>query len=256
MSEASMNETPLNGTPQEAAPSAPAKTARRRPAPKEAAEAGRVWTGERVTVGEGHPAPPETPSAPPSAVVPADAAEPVAAAEGEPRWYVVHAYSGHEEKVKNNLMKRVDSMDMHDRIFDVLVPTEDVIEIKDGQRRHVAKRTYPGYILVHMIMSDESWYVVRNTPGVTSFVGSGNKPVPLQEKEIKSIQKQIKAEAPKVRVEYQVGENVRVIDGPFSDFHGKVDEINADKGKLKVLVNMFGRETPVELDLLQVERLK
>jgi transcriptional antiterminator NusG len=248
-----------NGRPQEAqgaeAPAA-AKPRGRRPAPKEAAEAGRIWTGERVTVGEGHPAPPETPTAPPAALVPADAGQPAAAAEGEPRWYVVHAYSGHEEKVRNNLMKRVDSMDMHDRIFDVLVPTEDVIEIKDGQRRHVAKRTYPGYILVHMIMSDESWYVVRNTPGVTSFVGSGNKPVPLQDKEIKSIQKQIKAEAPKVRVEYQVGENVRVIDGPFSDFHGKVDEINADKGKLKVLVNMFGRETPVELDLLQVERLK
>jgi transcription termination/antitermination protein NusG len=247
----------LNGKSQETkgtpAP-APAKARARRPAPKEAAEAGRVWTGERVTVGEGHPAPPETPSAPPAAMVPADA-KPVAA-EGEAHWYVVHAYSGHEDKVRNNLMKRVDSMDMHDRIFEVLVPTEDVIEIKDGQRRHVAKRTFPGYILVNMIMSDESWYVVRNTPGVTSFVGSGNKPVPLQEKEIKSIQKQIKAEAPKVRVEYQVGENVRVIDGPFSDFHGKVDEINADKGKLKVLVNMFGRETPVELDLLQVERLK
>jgi len=250
-----MNQTPQNGKPQEAAASAPAKARGRRPPPKEAAEAGRIWTGDRVTVGEGHPAPPETPSAPP-ALVPGDAASKPVAAEGEPHWYVVHAYSGHEEKVRNNLMKRVDSMDMHDRIFEVLVPTEDVIEIKDGQRRHVAKRTFPGYILVNMIMSDESWYVVRNTPGVTSFVGSGNKPVPLQEKEIKSIQKQIKAEAPKVRVEYQVGENVRVIDGPFSDFHGKVDEINADKGKLKVLVNMFGRETPVELDLLQVERLK
>jgi transcription termination/antitermination protein NusG len=248
-----------NGKPQDAKgteTAVPAKPRGRRPAPKEAAEAGRIWTGERVSVGEGHPAPPETPSAPPAAVVPVDGGQSVAAAEGEARWYVVHAYSGHEEKVRNNLMKRVDSMDMHDRIFDVLVPTEDVIEIKDGQRRHVAKRTYPGYILVHMVMSDESWYVVRNTPGVTSFVGSGNKPVPLQDKEIKSIQKQIKAEAPKVRVEYQVGENVRVIDGPFSDFHGKVDEINADKGKLKVLVNMFGRETPVELDLLQVERLK
>ena len=247
-----------NGKPIEAqsAPSpAPAKPRGRRPAPKEAAEAGRVWTGERVSVGEGHPEPP-VPSATPAAIVPGETAKPVAAAEGEAHWYVVHAYSGHEEKVRNNLMKRVDSMDMHDRIFEVLVPTEDVIEIKDGQRRHVAKRTFPGYILVNMIMSDESWYVVRNTPGVTSFVGSGNKPVPLQEKEIKSIQKQIKAEAPQVRVEYQVGENVRVIDGPFSDFHGKVDEINADKGKLKVLVNMFGRETPVELDLLQVERLK
>jgi transcriptional antiterminator NusG len=263
-----MNAEPEQAPAAQAAPSAqPAQEAEtkpkpraRRPAPKEAAEAGRIWTGERVTVGEGHPAPAEVPSAPPAIAtdavhVEARPATP-AVPEGEPHWYVVHAYSGHEEKVRNNLMKRVESMDMHDRIFEVLVPTEDVIEIKDGQRRHVAKRTYPGYILVNMIMSDESWYVVRNTPGVTSFVGSGNKPVPLQDREIKSIQKQIKAEAPKVRVEYQVGENVRVIDGPFSDFHGKVDEINADKGKLKVLVNMFGRETPVELDLLQVERLK
>jgi len=181
---------------------------------------------------------------------------PVATPAEEAQWYVIHAYSGHEEKVKKNLEKRIESMDMHDKILEVFVPMEDEIEIKDGKRRHVQKRIFPGYILVKMVMSDESWYVVRNTPGVTSFVGSGNKPVPLQEKEIKSIQKQIKAEAPKVRVEYQVGENVRVIDGPFSDFHGKVDEINADKGKLKVLVNMFGRETPVELDLLQVERLK
>jgi transcriptional antiterminator NusG len=227
---------------------------RRRTAAKEAPEPARSWSGERVTVGEGQPAPVEAPVVPAAASLAPEA--PRVAPEGEPHWYVVHAYSGHEEKVRNNLLKRVESMDMHDRIFDVLVPTEDVIEIKDGQRRHVAKRTYPGYILVNMIMSDESWYVVRNTPGVTSFVGSGTKPVPLQEKEIKFIQKQIKAEAPKVRVEYQVGENVRVIDGPFSDFHGKVDEINADKGKLKVLVNMFGRETPVELDLLQVERLK
>src|SRR5246500_1747936 len=122
------------------------------------------------------------------------------------RWYVVHAYSGHEEKVRANLLKRVESMDMSDKIFDVLVPTEEVIEIKDGQRRKVARRIFPGYILVNMVMSDESWYVVRNTPGVTSFVGSGNKPVPLQEGEIRGIQEQGKDEAPKVRVETQVGE--------------------------------------------------
>jgi transcriptional antiterminator NusG len=234
----------------------PAPKRRSRAAAKEAVEGARVWTGERVTVGDGLGAPPAATADIPAPAPQAVDSAPRPAPEGESHWYVVHAYSGHEEKVKNNLLKRVESMDMHDQIFDVLVPTEDVIEIKDGQRRHVAKRTFPGYILVNMIMSDESWYVVRNTPGVTSFVGSGNKPVALQEKEIKSIQKQIKAEAPKVRVEYRVGENVRVIDGPFSDFHGKVDEINADKGKLKVLVNMFGRETPVELDLLQVERLK
>ncbi|MGH7692910.1 MAG: transcription termination/antitermination protein NusG [Candidatus Dormibacteria bacterium] len=172
-------------------------------------------------------------------------------------WYVIHAYSGHEEKVKTNLLKRVESMDMHDQIFDVMVPTEDVIEIKDGQRRHVAKRIFPGYILVQMVMSDESWYVVRNTPGVTSFVGSGTRPVPLQESEVRGILHQVEKEpSSKVQVEFNVGDSVRVVDGPFTDFHGKVGEINADKGKLKVMVNMFGRETPVELDLLQVERLR
>jgi transcriptional antiterminator NusG len=173
----------------------------------------------------------------------------------EPQWYVVHAYSGHEEKVKKNLEKRIESMDMHDKILEVLVPMEDEIEIKDGKRRHVQKRIFPGYILVKMKMSNESWFVVRNTPGVTSFVGSGNKPVPLQEKEVKSILRQMKQEAPKIRVEFNIGDSVRVVDGPFTDFHGKVDEINPEKGKLKVLVNMFGRETPVELDLLQVEKV-
>ncbi len=168
-------------------------------------------------------------------------------AEQEAQWYVVHAYSGHEEKVKKNLEKRIESMDMQDKILQVLVPMEDEIEIK--------KRIFPGYILVRMVMSNESWFVVRNTPGVTSFVGSANSPVPLQEKEVRAIQKQMKQEAPKIRVEFQVGESVRVVDGPFTDFHGKVDEINPEKGKLKVLVNMFGRETPVELDLLQVEKV-
>ncbi|MGC8460864.1 MAG: transcription termination/antitermination protein NusG [Candidatus Dormibacteria bacterium] len=176
--------------------------------------------------------------------------------DNEPHWYVINAYSGSEEKVRTNLIKRIESMDMHDKIFDVLVPVEDVIEIKDGQRRKVPRKVFPGYILVRMIMSDEAWSVVRNTPGVTSFVGTGNTPIPLQEHEVKGIQKQLKEEVPsKVTVEYEVGENVHVIDGPFTDFNGKVVEINMEKGKLKVLVNMFGRETPVELDLLQVERI-
>jgi transcriptional antiterminator NusG len=176
--------------------------------------------------------------------------------ETDAQWYVVHAYSGHEEKVKKNLEKRIESMDMQDKILQVLVPMEDEIEIKDGKRRHVQKRIFPGYILVRMIMSDDAWFVVRNTPGVTSFVGSGNRPIPLQEKEVRSIQRQMKQEAgPKIRVEFQLGESVRVVDGPFTDFLGKVDEINPEKGKLKVLVNMFGRETPVELDLLQVEKI-
>jgi len=176
--------------------------------------------------------------------------------EDDAQWYVVHAYSEHEEKVKKNLEKRIESMDMQDKILQVLVPMEDEIEIKDGKRRHVQNPICPGYLLVKMKMSNESWFVVRNSPGVTSFVGCASSPVPLQEKEVRAIQKQMKQEAPKIRVEFQVGESVRVVDGPFTDFHGKVDEINPEKGKLKVLVNMFGRETPVELDLLQVERLR
>ena len=176
--------------------------------------------------------------------------------EQVPAWYVIHAYSGHEEKVKKNLERRIESMDMQDKILNVLVPMEDEIEIKDGKRRHVRKRIYPGYILVRMVMTDESWYVVRNTPGVTSFVGAGNKPVALPDGEVRNIQKQMRAEAPKIKVEFQPGENVRVVDGPFADFHGKVDEINPERGKLKVLVNMFGRETSVELDLLQVEKIQ
>ena len=179
---------------------------------------------------------------------------PVVTPAEEAQWYVIHAYSGHEDKVKKNLERRIESMDMQDQILDVLVPMEDEIEIKDGKRRHVQKRIFPGYILVRMKMSDESWYVVRSTPGVTSFVGSGNKPVPLHENELRSILKQVKQE-PQIRVEFQLGESVRVVDGPFADFLGKVDEINPEKGKLKVLVNMFGRETPVELDLLQVEKV-
>ena len=178
----------------------------------------------------------------------------LASASADAQWYVIHAYSGHEEKVKKNLEKRIESMDMQDQILEVFVPMEDEIEIKDGKRRHVQKRIFPGYVLVKMVMSDESWYVVRNTPGVTAFVGSGNKPVPLREGELRSILKQVKQES-QIRVEFQVGESVRVVDGPFADFLGKVDEINPEKGKLKVLVNMFGRETPVELDLLQVEKV-
>jgi transcriptional antiterminator NusG len=184
------------------------------------------------------------------------ATERVEIVASEPQWYVVHAYSGHEEKVKKNLEKRIESMDMQDKILQVLVPMEEEIEIKDGKRRRVQKRIFPGYILVKMLLDDESWYVVRNTPGVTSFVGSGTKPVPLTDRDVSKIQRQMKQEAIPIRVEFEVGEAVRVVDGPFTDFHGKVDEINPEKGKLKVLVNMFGRETPVELDLLQVEKVR
>ena len=182
-------------------------------------------------------------------------ATPTPSPEPEAQWYVVHAYSGHEEKVKKNLEKRIESMDMQDKILQVLVPMEDEIEIKDGKRRHVQKRIFPGYILVRMVMSNDSWFVVRNTPGVTSFVGSGNRPTPLMEGEVKKILKQMGVEAPKFKLQFTKGQSVRVKDGPFAEFIGTVDEVNPERNKVKVLVSIFGRETPVELDLLQVEKV-
>ncbi len=177
------------------------------------------------------------------------------------QWYVIHTYSGYENKVKANLEHRIQSMDVKDRIFQVVIPTEEEIEIRDGQRRTVQRKRFPGYVLVDMLelqegdeASNKAWYVVRNTPGVTGFVGSGNKPVPLDQGEVKQILRQMKTEEPRVKVTFCVGEKVRIIDGPFVDFTGVVDEINMEKGKVKVLVSMFGRETPVELDFLQVER--
>ena len=174
---------------------------------------------------------------------------------GESRWFVIHTYSGYEDRVKKNLDQRIQTMDVKEKIFEVVVPTEDEIEIRDGQRRTVARKVFPGYILVHMNLDDESWYVVRNTPGVTGFVGSGNRPVPLEDDEVKTILQQMEAEAPRVRVGYTKGQSVRVTDGPFSEFIGTVDEISPDKGKVKVLLSFFGRETPVELDFLQIEKL-
>nr|PZN35241.1 MAG: transcription termination/antitermination protein NusG [Chloroflexota bacterium] len=171
------------------------------------------------------------------------------------RWYVIHTYSGYENKVKQNLLHRIESMEMQDQIFRVIVPTEEEIEIKNGQRRTVHKKVFPGYVLVQMRMNDNSWYVVRNTPGVTSFVGHGNRPTPLEESEVKSILKQMEQEAPKVRVSYQVGQAVKITDGPFTDFEGIVDAIDHERGRVRVLVSFFGRETPVELDFLQVTRL-
>jgi transcriptional antiterminator NusG len=170
-------------------------------------------------------------------------------------WYVIHTYSGYENKVKTNLERRVSSMNMHGKIFSVLVPTEDEYEIKDGKRRIVKRKIYPGYVLVEMIMDDDSWYVVRNTPGVTAFVGSGNRPTPLTEREVKSILGQVTDEAPKFRINYQKGNAVRITSGPFQDFTGVVDEILLDKEKVRVLVSIFGRETPVELDFVQVEKI-
>ncbi len=180
---------------------------------------------------------------------------PVAGASSERRWYVIHTYSGYENKVKTNLEHRIETMDMREQIFDVVVPTEEEIEVKEGQRRTVQRKVFPGYVLVEMQLTDDSWYVVRNTPGVTGFVGMGNRPVPLEEDEVRQILKQMEAEAPRVRIGFTYGQSVRIIDGPFTDFIGTVDDINEEKGKVRVLVSFFGRETPVELDFLQVEKL-
>ena len=170
-------------------------------------------------------------------------------------WYVIHTYSGYENKVRQNLMHRIETMEMQDQIFRVIVPTEEEIEIKNGQRRTVHKKVFPGYVLVQMRMNDNSWYVVRNTPGVTSFVGHGNRPTPLADNEVKAILKQMEEEAPKVRVSYQVGQAVKITDGPFTDIEGVVDAIDHERGRVRVLVSFFGREAPVELDFLQVTRL-
>jgi transcriptional antiterminator NusG len=170
-------------------------------------------------------------------------------------WFVVHTYSGYEERVKKNLEQRIKYMDSGEEISQVIIPTEVEIEVKEGQRRNVNKKILPGYILVQMELSDQSWNIVRNTPGVTGFVGSGNKPTPLEEGEVNKILKQMEAEAPRVRVGFRKGQSVRVTSGPFIDFVGVVDEISLDKGKVKVLLSLFGRETPVELDFLQVEKL-
>ena len=173
---------------------------------------------------------------------------------GEAHWYVIHCYSGYENKVRHNLEQRIDSMGMKDRIFDVVIPTQEEIEVKDGKRRTVERHVFPGYVLVNMVMSEESWYVVRNTPGVTGFVGMGNDPTPLRTDEVSQILRRMEAEAPHVKVSFKVGERIRIVDGPFNDFRGTVAEIDLDRAKVRVMVNFFGRETPVELDFLQVEK--
>jgi transcriptional antiterminator NusG len=170
-------------------------------------------------------------------------------------WYAIHTYSGYEERVKKNLEQRVKFMDSRDEVVQVVIPTVEEVEIRGGQRRTVANKILPGYILVEMLMTDESWNIVRNTPGVTGFVGSGGKPVPLPDEEVDTILRQMRAETPQVKVGFRQGQSVRVTDGPFADFVGIVDEIGTEKGKVKVLLSLFGRETPVELDFLQVEKL-
>ncbi len=171
------------------------------------------------------------------------------------RWYVIHTYSGLEEAVAHNLKQRIESMDMEDKIFDVLIPQEKKIRIKNGKRKVVEEKIYPGYLLVEMIVTDESWYVVRNTPHVTGFVGSGTTPTPISEDEIKNLQKRMGVEEPEYKIDVQKGEPVKITDGPFKNMEGKVTEIDDNRGKIKVLISMFGRETPVELDFLQVKKI-
>jgi transcriptional antiterminator NusG len=171
------------------------------------------------------------------------------------RWYAIHTYSGYEENVMRNLKQRIESMDMQDKIFDVIVPTESKIKIRNGKRQLIREKIFPGYVLVNMIVTDDSWYVVRNTPNVTGFIGAGNTPTPLSETEVKELQRRMGVEEPTYNVDVTVGQPVRIVDGPFKDFEGKVSEIDEARGKIKVLVSMFGRETPVELDSLQIKKL-
>lgn len=170
-------------------------------------------------------------------------------------WYVLHTYPGEEEAVSRNLKQRIENLGMEDKIFNVLVPKEKKIKIKDGKRKVIEERVYPGYILVEMIVTDDSWYVVRNTPRVTGFIGAGTTPIPISFEEIETLKKRMEVEVPEYKVDFNVGGLVKITDGPFKDFEGKVSEIDKEKGKLKVLVNIFGRDTPVEVDSLQVKKI-
>jgi len=170
-------------------------------------------------------------------------------------WYVIHTYSGYEDAVAKNLKQRIESLGMEDKIFNVIVPKEKKIKIKDGKRKVVEEKIYPGYVLVEMIVTDDSWYIVRNTPNVTGFVGAGTTPVPVSLGEIENLKKRMGVETPQYKIEVKIGDQVKIIDGPFKDFDGKVSEIDEERGKIRVLVNMFGRDTPVELDSLQIKKL-
>ncbi|PIU24345.1 transcription termination/antitermination protein NusG [Candidatus Berkelbacteria bacterium CG08_land_8_20_14_0_20_39_8] len=174
---------------------------------------------------------------------------------GERNWYVIHTYSGYEEQVADNLKQRIESFGMEDKIFDVIVPKEKQIEIRNGKRRTVEKRIFPGYVLVDMIVDDDSWYVVRNTPNVTGFIGFGVRPTPMSIEEIERIKKRMGVEEPKYKIEFEIGDLVRIADGALKGFEAKVEDIDQGKGKIKVLVNMFSRETPVNLDFLQVKKI-
>ena len=201
---------------------------------------------------------PEQPASPPAKTV-RNKGVPAPEENGDvipdgPAWFVIHCYSGYENKVRHNLEQRIETMGMKDRVFDVVVPTQEEIEVRDGKRRNVERHIFPGYVLVNMLLSEESWFVVRNTPGVTGFVGMGNLPTPLRPEEVSSILKRMEADAPTIKVSFKVGERVRIIDGPFNDFRGIVSEIDMERTKVRVMVSFFGRETPVELDFLQVEK--
>jgi transcriptional antiterminator NusG len=171
------------------------------------------------------------------------------------RWYAIHTYSGYEENVSDNLKQRIESLDMQDKIFGVMIPKEKKIKIKNGKRRTVEEKIFPGYVLVEMIVTDDSWYVVRNTPNVTGFIGTGTTPTPLSDDEVKSLQKRMGVDEPEYKIDVEVNSPVSIADGPFKGFEGKVAEVDESRGKIKVLVNMFGRETPIELDFLQVKKI-
>ncbi len=171
------------------------------------------------------------------------------------RWYAIHTYSGYEENVSRNLKQRIESMDMSDKIFNVLIPTEKKIRIKNGKRKVIEEKIFPGYVLVEMLVTDDSWYVVRNTPNVTGFIGTGTTPTAIDESEIKELQRRMGIQEPKYQIDVTPGTPVKIIDGPFKDFEGKVSEVDEARGKIKALVSMFGRETPVELDSLQIQKL-
>jgi len=173
----------------------------------------------------------------------------------EKKWYVIHTYSGYEEAVAKNLRQRIESLGMEDKIFNVIVPKEKKIKIKNGKRQIIEEKVYPGYVLVEMIVTDDSWYVVRNTPNVTGFVGAGTTPVPVSKDEIENLKKRMEVKEPQYKIEVKIGDLIKITDGPFKDFEGKVSETDEERGKVKVLVNMFGRDTPVELDSLQIKKL-
>jgi len=205
------------------------------------------------------PTPTETPAEAPNAQLQEPAApeadKPAVVVPDNAKWYVVHTYSGHENKVATNLKQRVETMGLQAKIFDSVVPTRNTVVVKHGKKEEQKEKIFPGYILVRMILDDESWLAVRTTQGVTAFVGAGNKPTPISDREVDAIRHYMEMEAPKYKLKFSKGEAVKIIDGPFADFLGTIDNIDEEKGKVKVLVSIFGRETPVELDFLQIAKL-